>query len=94
MVASDAYLWLARSDGVLTRLDAETGTFNSFSAAGPVSALASGAGSLWTADRARSVVHRVDQADGAVEATIPVGGHAAGLAVAADDSVWVTIQGP
>jgi streptogramin lyase len=94
MVASDAYLWLARSDGALTRLDAETGSLDSFIAAGPVSALASGTGSLWTADRARRVVHRVDQADGAVEATIPVGGHPAGLAVTADGSVWVTVQGP
>jgi class 3 adenylate cyclase/streptogramin lyase len=94
MIASDAYLWLARSDGALTRLDPETGSLDSFIAAGPVSALASGTGSLWTADRARGVVHRVDQADGATEATIPVGGHPAGLVVAADGSVWVTIQGP
>ncbi len=92
-VTEDA-IWLARSDGQLTRVNPVSRSPTTFDIGGHATALAVDATTVWAADLLGSAVRRVDAGNGTVLATLKVGGRPAGVAIAPDGSVWVTIQAP
>jgi streptogramin lyase len=93
MDATDSAVWLGRGDGSLTSLDPGTNGRRQFALGDgvKVTAVAAGPDAIWVADDGGNVVLRVDPATDQVS-SIPIGGRPGGIAVAADGSVWVTIQ--
>lgn len=92
--ASGSSVWLARSDGYLTRFDPLGGSPSSSDSGAEIAAIAAGDSSIWAAHALSRTIARFDPATGKRVATIPVGGQPADVAIASDGSVWVTIQGP
>ncbi len=91
MDVTGAAVWLGRADGSLTRLDPVTRARQTFDLGVRVKALAAGPEAIWAADYEGAVVLRLDPSTSKV-VPIVVGGRPAGVAIAADGSVWVTIQ--
>ncbi len=94
LAATQDLLWLLHEDGFLTRVDAGSGATSSSQVASGADDVAAGPDGVWVADPARSSVARVDTETGQVVSAICVGGHPTGIAIAPDDSVWVTIAAP
>ena len=91
MDVTDSAVWLGREAGGLIRLDPGTKARQTFPLGVRVQALAVGRDAVWVVDYDGAVVIRLDPS---TSATIPiaVGGRPAGVAIASDGSVWVTIQ--
>jgi class 3 adenylate cyclase len=94
MGVSESAIWLARADGLLTRVSPAGGSVATFDLGGKATSLAASASVVWNGDLLGAVVRRVDAATGQVVATITVGGRPAGVAIGPDGSAWVTIQAP
>jgi class 3 adenylate cyclase len=91
MDVTESAVWLGRVDRTLSRLDQGTNARQAFPLGVEVKALAAGPDAIWVADNAGAVVLRVDPSTGKA-IPIVVGGRPAGIAIATDGSVWVTIQ--
>lgn len=91
---TDEAVWLARNDGRVTRFKTGDRSIASFAVGGTNVDLAAGPSSIWVADSLGRTVRAVDPKTGAVRSTVNVGGRPAGVAIAPDGSVWVTIQAP
>jgi len=87
-------LWLARTDGWLTRYDTGSGSSQSFHVVDAATAVAADEHDVWAADLLHATIAKIDPASGATLATLKVGGRPAGIAIAPDGSIWVSIQGP
>jgi class 3 adenylate cyclase/streptogramin lyase len=87
-------LWLVRTDGWLTRYDTGSGASQSFRVVDAATAVAADEHVVWAADLLHATIAKVDPASGLTLTTIKVGGRPAGIAIAPDGSVWVSIQGP
>ena len=84
-------LWVAPSYGLLTRIDAQTGSHRqTFDTDHQPMVVAAGARSVWVADTVVNTVTRVDPASGATT-SIPVGNGPAGIALG-QGGVWVTLR--
>ena len=80
-LAAFGWIWIVSPDGVVLRIDPESGQPVESVAVGNVpSAIASGAGSLWVANSADGTVTRIDPAT-LVTTTIPIGNGPAAVAV-------------
>jgi YVTN family beta-propeller protein len=85
-------LWVAPTFGLLTRIDARTGSHRrTFDTDHQPMVVAAGAESVWVADTLVDRVTRVDPASG-VTTDIPVGNGPAGIALGRG-AVWVTLRG-
>ena len=84
-------VWVAPSYGVLSRIDAQTGSDRrTFDTDHKPMVVAAGAESVWVADAVVNTVTRVDPASG-VTTAIPVGHGPAGIALGRG-GVWVTLK--
>ncbi len=91
-LAAFGSIWIVSPDGVVLRVDPESGRVVESVAVGNVpSAIAAGAGSLWVANSEDGTVTRIDPAT-LVTTTIPVGNGPAAVAVNAA-GVWVANAG-
>ncbi len=91
---TDEAIWLARNDGRVTRFETGDRSIASYPVGGSNVDLAAGPSSIWVADSLGRTVRAVDPKTGTVTGAIKVGGRPAGVAIAPDGSIWVTIQAP
>lgn len=91
MDVTDSAVWLGRELGTLIRIDPVTRARRTFSIGVRAQALAAAPDAVWVVDYEGAIVLRLDPSTGKT-APIVVGGRPAGIAIATDGSVWVTIQ--
>ncbi len=94
IAATPNAVWLLHDDGYLTRMDTSVGGIRSSKVLDAASTVAATDQSVWVVDVLHATVASVDPASGERVASVRVGGHPAGIAIAPDGSAWVTIQGP
>jgi DNA-binding beta-propeller fold protein YncE len=94
IAASTRAVWLLHDDGYVTRIDAATGALLSTQVLAAGTAIAATDDWVWAADRLGSKVASIDPITGRPQPSISVRGRPAGVAIASDGSVWVTIQAP
>ena len=89
-VAVTRSVWVARHDGMVTRIDPvrRRPTRQIPVGIGKLDSVAVRGGSVWVTGENRGMVARIDEASGAVEPPIAIGGQLKGLALAGG-SVWV-----
>jgi streptogramin lyase len=90
IAAAPEAIWLLRTDGSVTRVDAESGRQAPLEIEGSPTSLAIGDGVLWLLDEGDRTVRAVDPLTGATESVVAVGGSPAGL-VDLGTAVWVTV---
>jgi streptogramin lyase len=90
--ADRTHLWLARTDGTLSRIDRSGKVTRQRNVAASADLVASAEGSVWVVDQVAGIVTRVDPASLETIAEVPVSGTIDRIAVAGD-YVWLLDRG-